>query len=156
MTNEQALQMTRDLLAKHDLSNLEVTLSKTKRALGRCFFLNKKPVRIDLSSHWLAYLSEDEIRDTILHEIAHAKAGVEAGHGYKWKATAQAIGANPKRTADLPPQLLEKFQQDKANYVAVCQACENKHYFHRFTKNWKNNRYRCGICQGEFNVYSNR
>lgn len=151
----EAYQMTRQLLDQNNLSTLEVTFSKTKNALGRCFFQNKEPVRIDLSSYWLAYLTKDELRDTILHEIAHAKAGHEAGHGEKWKKTAQSIGANPKRIADIPPELVKKFQKENSNYVAVCQSCENEHYFDRFTKKWRDNMYRC-TCGSEFTVYSNK
>ena len=40
--------------------------------------------------------SEEQIRDTVLHEIAHAIAGHEAGHGPLWKATARRIGATPR------------------------------------------------------------
>ena len=40
--------------------------------------------------------NEEEIRDTVLHEIAHAIAGPEAGHGPLWKATARRIGATPR------------------------------------------------------------
>ena len=38
--------------------------------------------------------------DTILHEIAHAIAGVEAGHGPAWKAVAQRLGATPRARAE--------------------------------------------------------
>ena len=40
--------------------------------------------------------SEEQIRDTVLHEIAHAIAGHGAGHGPLWKATARRIGATPR------------------------------------------------------------
>ena len=40
--------------------------------------------------------SEAEIRDTILHEIAHALAGPEARHGARWKAIARRIDATPR------------------------------------------------------------
>jgi predicted SprT family Zn-dependent metalloprotease len=44
-------------------------------------------------------LPEDEIRDVILHEIAHALAGHKAGHGPVWKAAARKVGAKPSRCA---------------------------------------------------------
>ena len=43
--------------------------------------------------------SEEQIRDTVLHEIAHAIAGREAGHGLLWKVTARRIGATPRAKA---------------------------------------------------------
>lgn len=52
---------------------------------------------------------EQEVRDTILHEIAHALAP-RAGHGPKWRAICRQIGAEPKRCYDekavvVPPQM---------------------------------------------------
>ncbi len=41
----------------------------------------------------------EQVRDTVLHEIAHAIAGPEAGHGPLWKATARRIGATPRARA---------------------------------------------------------
>lgn len=148
--------MARELLGQHNLSDLEVTFSKTKRALGRCFFRAGEPERIDLSSYWLQYLPKEEVKDTILHEIAHAKAGIRAGHGPKWKRVASSIGANPSRVADVPEDLQEKFNKKNANYLAVCDSCNSTHYFNRFTKNWQEKRYRCGKCSGEFTVYKNK
>ena len=43
--------------------------------------------------------SKEQIRDTVLHEIAHAIAGREAGHGPLWKVTARRIGATPRAKA---------------------------------------------------------
>ena len=37
-----------------------------------------------------------EIRDTVLHEIAHALVGPEARHGPEWKAIAKRLGATPR------------------------------------------------------------
>ena len=41
-----------------------------------------------------------EVRDTILHEIAHALAGAKARHGPAWKAIAKRLGATPKARAE--------------------------------------------------------
>ena len=43
--------------------------------------------------------SKEQIRDTVLHEIAHAIAGREAGHGPLWKVTARRIEATPRAKA---------------------------------------------------------
>ena len=43
--------------------------------------------------------SKEQIRDTVLHEIAHVIAGREAGHRPLWKVTAQRIGATPRAKA---------------------------------------------------------
>ena len=41
-----------------------------------------------------------EVRDTILHEIAHALAGAKAKHGPAWKAIARRLGATLKARAE--------------------------------------------------------
>lgn len=47
-------------------------------------------------SRLLTYLnSEEQCRDTILHEIAHALAP-RAGHGPKWRLICTAIGCKPR------------------------------------------------------------
>ena len=53
----------------------------------------------------LARLHDDrEVRDTILHEIAHALAGPAAGHGPAWRDVAARIGCSSRRClpADAP------------------------------------------------------
>jgi predicted SprT family Zn-dependent metalloprotease len=152
MTNTDALDLARKLLAQHQLTHLNVTLSKTKNALGRCFFRQGRPVKIDLSTYWVNALSAEEIKDTILHEIAHAIAGYAAGHGEKWKSVCRRIGANPNRVADLPQTIRVETVKNISNYRAVCSnnACSNEVYFQRLTKNWESGRYKCGRCHNEF------
>lgn len=41
--------------------------------------------------------SEEEVRDTILHEIAHALTPNDRGHGQSWKNMARKVGAKPER-----------------------------------------------------------
>ncbi|NCO56975.1 MAG: hypothetical protein COW73_10370 [Nitrospirae bacterium CG18_big_fil_WC_8_21_14_2_50_70_55] len=57
--------------------------------------------RITVSRHLAALNSEAEVVETILHEIAHALAfmehGGDCGHGPRWRAIAQRIGARPER-----------------------------------------------------------
>lgn len=40
---------------------------------------------------------EAEVRETILHEIAHALAGPRAGHGARWREIAHRIGSTGER-----------------------------------------------------------
>lgn len=42
---------------------------------------------------------EAQVRNTILHEIAHVLAGHKAGHGPEWRARARAIGCDAQRAA---------------------------------------------------------
>jgi predicted SprT family Zn-dependent metalloprotease len=41
-------------------------------------------------------VTDTEARDTILHEIAHAKAGIGQHHNLNWKIAAMSVGARPE------------------------------------------------------------
>ncbi len=58
------------------------------------------------------------MRDTLLHEIAHALAGHRAGHGPVWRKIAREVGAKPKRC-----YRAEEVQQPPGGYLLVCPSC---------------------------------
>src|SRR5262249_31162680 len=69
----------------------------------------------------------ETIRDTLLHEIAHALAGRDAGHGPLWKAMCRRAGAKPERLsfeADMPA----------GRWQAKCGCCGVLHHKHRRPK----------------------
>jgi predicted SprT family Zn-dependent metalloprotease len=84
-----------------------------KRALGICNY-NKK--RIELSRHTIEMNTDEEVIDTILHEVAHAIAGHEAGHGPKWKEAAKRLGAKPKASTS-------EAEMPIGRWNAVCRDC---------------------------------
>ena len=43
---------------------------------------------------------EAEVRETILHEIAHARVGASHGHDAVWQAEARRIGSTGRRLVD--------------------------------------------------------
>jgi predicted SprT family Zn-dependent metalloprotease len=53
------------------------------------------PMDIALSRPLTVHQPEDEVRQTILHEIAHALAGHGHNHDHVWRTTAISIGAKP-------------------------------------------------------------
>ena len=85
--------MARGVMDEHGLGDWTFAFLEAERRLGDCHFQDRV-IRIG-RAHALD-ASEAEIRDTVLHEIAHALAGPEARHGPKWKATARRIGATPR------------------------------------------------------------
>ena len=60
--------------------------------------------------------------DTILHEIAHAIAGANAGHGPVWKAVAKRIGAAPRARAEEKDEECEHGAAAKAKFHAGMQV----------------------------------
>ncbi|WYV99262.1 hypothetical protein KoPa4_00094 [Pseudomonas phage vB_PpuM-KoPa-4] len=66
--------------------------SRTSKRLGQCQYDNKV---IELGSFYVENNSEELVKDTILHEIAHALAGPGTGHGPVWKQWCLVVGAHP-------------------------------------------------------------
>ena len=103
MNESQVRQITIDLLKQHDLyGKVTLKFGSARSQLGsyRAGKRNGQEIRILTISMAMALLnSEEELRDTVKHEIAHAIAGVRAGHGPEWRTVARQIGANPVRTA---------------------------------------------------------
>lgn len=151
---KQVVETARDLLTEHDLSHIDIVRSKAKTFLGQAVFYQDpfgqtRPVQLKLSETWLTRVGEDEVRDTILHEIAHFKAGLKAGHGRPWKEACRAIGAVPERLARLEGDLIKKVQAETAKYHLTCKDCGNVHYRNRLPRGRKSFAgYRCGKCSG--------
>ncbi len=60
-----------------------------KRRAGMCDYTRR---RISVSRYLSARHDDDEVHQTLLHEVAHALAGHDAGHGPAWKRVARDIG----------------------------------------------------------------
>lgn len=154
MNKAQVASLAKNLLAANGFGHLPVTFSNTRQALGRCFFYGGVPTRIDLSNYWMTRVPEEQVKDTVLHELAHAKAGHKAGHSYIWKRAAIEVGANPRRTADLPEELRVSVVSEISKYRATCQTCGKVNYFNRMGKRWQNGQYVCR-CGGSLKVEAN-
>jgi len=76
-------------------------LDEAVRRFGCCHLRER---RITVSRHLAALNSDEEVLDTILHEIAHALAliehGQDCGHDGRWREIATRIGARPERCFD--------------------------------------------------------
>ena len=90
----EALNLAADLMKEHGLSDWRIKLDHARRRAGQCDY-NKK--EISLSRHYVRYAEMDHIRDTILHEIAHALVGPNHGHDAVWRQQARAIGCTATR-----------------------------------------------------------
>jgi predicted SprT family Zn-dependent metalloprotease len=111
------------LMSEHGLAGWTFAFNRHKRSMGVCRYSVQ---RIELSIHLVDRNGADEIRDTILHEIAHALVGPDHGHDAVWKARCRAIGATPKRCgyADMPA----------GKWQACCRACNKVFSRHRRPK----------------------
>lgn len=114
MTRQQAAHLAVTLMAEHGLSDWEFALDHARNRLGQCDFRRK---RITLSKHLIGANGQDVVRDTLLHEIAHALVGPGHGHDKVWKQQAERIGAQPRASTSevcLP----------EPKWELVCLRCE--------------------------------
>ncbi len=70
------------------------------------------------SEHMVRLNSIEEVRDIVLHEIAHALAGLDQGHNARWKAVCKRIGAKPQRFAGA------EVQTPAPRYTLHCDHCQ--------------------------------
>lgn len=117
MNIEQASQLGWQLLSEHGLARngWQFRWSNSKVVFGICRYSRRY---IELSRPLTELNTETHVRDTILHEIAHALAG-DVGHSAKWKAQAKTIGARPERYYRASDVVMPK-----ARYEAVCPKCK--------------------------------
>ena len=85
--------LARGLMDGNGLGDWAFAFLEAERRLGDCHF-EDRVIRVG-RAHALD-ASDAEIRDTILHEIAHALVGPAAHHGPEWKAAARRLGATPR------------------------------------------------------------
>lgn len=90
---QKFIEQARTLMNSHGLQDWILRLDESYRFLGKCNFRDQV---ILLSRGHVLDGKDEDIKDTILHEIAHALAGPKAKHGPKWKEIARRIGATPK------------------------------------------------------------
>lgn len=90
MTRNEATQFLRDKLNEYNLSDWHIRLSAdlTRPFLGMCSYKDKC---IILNSFHIDTHPTEEVKDTILHEVAHALTPL-CGHNAIWAAKAKEIG----------------------------------------------------------------
>jgi len=131
LTHDQAEQLARDLMQQHGLtdSGWHFKWSHGKRRLGATQISKARDAKtgklkeiktILLSTHLVDLNPEPVVRDVILHEIAHALAGIKNGHNHVWQAMCKKIGAKPQRLAD------EKVEVIEGRYAIVCTSCDTE------------------------------
>ncbi|WP_105566359.1 SprT-like domain-containing protein [Microbacterium halophytorum] len=93
-----------------------------KRRAGVCSHTHR---RITVSRYISALNDDDEVHQTLLHEVAHAMAGAGAGHGPEWKRIAREIGyvGGTTHNGRTPTEL--------APWVGTCP---NGHALHRYRR----------------------
>lgn len=138
MNLDDAEDMAMTLMEDHGLSSWTFAFDRAMRRCGQCRPSKKL---ITMSRHFVENNRESEVRDTILHEIAHALAGAESGHGPHWKLWAVEVGARPERCA--PADVV----MPQGKVEGVCgPGCEARHVRHRLPPKRTREGYSCRVC----------
>jgi predicted SprT family Zn-dependent metalloprotease len=118
-----AKKLALDLMRAHGLSPAwKFAYDRAVMRFGCC---NYKLKRISLSRHLTELNDASHVRDTILHEIAHALAGPRTGHGRKWKQFATSVGCKPKSCYG------DEVARPPGKFVGTCPGCKRQIYRHR-------------------------
>lgn len=99
---------------------------RARTRFGSCRYDTK---RITISRILAESNDEAECRDTVLHEIAHALAGKDAGHGAAWKKRCRLVGAKPVRC-----YTSEAVKQPDPDYWAVCPHCDHRVAYYKLPR----------------------
>lgn len=111
-----AMALANHLMEEHHLlvDGWRFEFDNARRRFGLTSFQSKT---ISLSQFLTAVNSYEKVKNTILHEIAHALVGKGVGHSSEWRATAFSIGCDGKRCYGSETISLAR------PYQAVCSKC---------------------------------
>ncbi len=123
MTLQEAEELVNHLMREHRLIPKWIfRFDRSKVRFGKCDYTNRV---ISLSRYLVELNSEQEVRDTVLHEIAHALAPRGAGHGEAWRTVARSIGCNAARCYG------EEVIRPTPRYKGTCPKCQRVIFRHR-------------------------
>jgi len=115
MDLDAARRLARELMDQHRLTpQWSFRFDGARRRAGACNFATQT---ISLSSVLVPLYDQQTVRDTLLHEIAHALAGPAHHHDHVWKWYARTLGAPDN--ARLPGTLPAPSEP----WVGTCPRC---------------------------------
>lgn len=119
MNRDEVTSIAGEELTKHNLLDWRFVIDeRLRRTAGRCHFRTKI---IEMSA-WLIDLNDPpEVLDTLRHEIAHALAGRDAGHGPDWVRMCDVTGCRPERC-----YTREQVNVPDGRYHSQCVHCQRE------------------------------
>jgi len=134
---DRVLALSERKIAEHlDLQVWSFKWDNAKRRAGLCNYRDKT---ISISSYHAQVHSIDETLQVVLHEIAHALCGKDAGHGKKWLATAKTIGYRAEKFTG------KEIATEFAPWLGVCPSGHEHYRYRKPTRQLA-----CGLCDRGF------
>lgn len=128
------------LMQEHGLVGWTFNWTKSTSLLGRCSF-NIKQIQLSLSNTHAG--SEEQVTNTVLHEIAHALVGPGHHHDDVWRSKALSIGCSGNRCTEVAPG-----NEPQKRYVGTCsthgEVSQREKMTHR--------KYSCPKCSPAFDI----
>lgn len=114
MNLNEALTLAKSLMDQHGLTGWRFEFDRATRRFGVTKYGRRT---IGLSKALTELNGAAEVKNTILHEIAHAKVGPGYGHGGIWRDMARSIGCDAKRCYGLA------VIKPAHKYIGTCPKC---------------------------------
>lgn len=131
---DEVTKMADELFALHGIIDWSFAFDRAVSRLGQCVYARR---RITISKMHALHSPIDEVRDTLLHEIAHVLAGPGNGHGPVWQRKVRSIGGKAKARASsrIPAEammqktarkayVMERIGMDHVGPVAIKRECK--------------------------------
>ena len=133
------------LLRQHGLTQWNFQFDYGTRRAGSCQY---EKHLITMSYDYARHVSDEDVQDTLLHEIAHALVGKQHNHDAIWRAKATEIGCSGNRCHDVQftlPRYIMKCANgcwvataERRRRNVVCKRCHGKITYTTYTaERWK-------------------
>ena len=126
-TMRQVKDHAADLLERHLNTSAPATRwrFRLETATSRAGICRHNTRIIALSVSFVLRAPWDDIRDTLLHEVAHAIVGAGHGHDVVWQAAARRIGCTANRCSTVTHSL--------KRWMGECRRCRDRWFRQRLT-----------------------
>ncbi len=142
MKLEEAHKIIKHLWKREKLNGVKFRWGRMLRGFGY-YAVNKKNNKdktIVMSKPLTLLNSKAIFINSLLHEIAHHKAGHQNGHNQIWQKVAKQIGCDGNRLYS------GKIKEPKGNYIYKCPKCKHVYHLYRELKGKRS----CGMCANSY------